>query len=268
MKQEAMALLAGESDPGRKMNLLREYLQAFALRSLHESGAFGSLSFVGGTALRFLFGLARFSEDLNFSLESPSGFKLEKWMGKLERDLRFAGFDATVSIKGDKVVQAAWVRVGGLLKEARLAALPSQKLSIKIEIDTKPPPGATLETRIINKFFLMGIRHHNLPCLMAGKIRAMLTRKYPKGRDWYDLLWYRTQIPPVDPDLNFLQSSLNQGLLDPKTALQASDWKQLLETKSKAEDWNKLVMDVDPFLEKRSDKDLLQPEYFLNAIKG
>src|SRR5690606_29399586 len=223
MKQEALAISAAEGDPGRRLNLLREYAQAFALRSLHEAGAFENLSFVGGTALRFLFDLARFSEDLDFSLENPAGSDLEEWMGKVERDLRFAGFDPSLSIKKDKVVQTVWLRMGGILKEAGLAALPAQKLSIKLEIDTRPPAGAKTETRIVNRFFLMGIRHHDLPCLMAGKIRALLTRGYPKGRDWYDLLWYRTRNPPVEPNLPFLNASLEQGTEG--EGIKASNWK-------------------------------------------
>src|SRR5690606_41391949 len=133
MKQEALAISAAEGDPGRRLNLLREYAQAFALRSLHEAGAFENLSFVGGTALRFLFDLARFSEDLDFSLENPAGSDLEKWMGKLERDFRFAGSDLSLSTRKDKVGQTAGLRRGGILREAGLAALRARKLPLRSE---------------------------------------------------------------------------------------------------------------------------------------
>lgn len=255
MKQEAMALAAGESDPGRKLNLLREYLQAFALRSLHESGAFAHLSFVGGTALRFLFGLRRFSEDLDFSLETPDGYALGNWAAKLERDLRFAGFEPSISLKQGKAVEIAWIGVTGILQELRLSALSSQKLSIKLEIDTRPPPGAATETRIMNRFFLMGIRHHALACLMAGKIRELLTRRYPKGRDWYDLLWYRSRVPAVEPDLGFLKACLDQG--PEKAILKAGDWRDDLAAKAEAADWPALVKDVAPFLENPAERNLL-----------
>ena len=84
MKDEALALSETSPDPDRKLNLLREYLQAFVLRSLSESEAFTRLSFVGDTALRFLFGLPRFSEDLDFSLERDAGYEPTKWLDKLE----------------------------------------------------------------------------------------------------------------------------------------------------------------------------------------
>ena len=82
MREEIIVLVKELADPTRKLNLLREYLQAFVLRSLHESEAFVHLSFVGGTALRFLFNLPRFSEDLDFSLETPEGYEPIKWMKK------------------------------------------------------------------------------------------------------------------------------------------------------------------------------------------
>jgi predicted nucleotidyltransferase component of viral defense system len=50
-------------------NLAREYLQALILQSLQREGAMTALAFHGGTALRFLFSLPRFSEDLDFALE-------------------------------------------------------------------------------------------------------------------------------------------------------------------------------------------------------
>lgn len=92
MKEQALEIVANIADPGEKLNRLREYLQAFALRSLHESEAFQCLSFVGGTALRFLYNLPRFSEDLDFSLEKAQNYVPEKWLSKLRRDLEFSGF--------------------------------------------------------------------------------------------------------------------------------------------------------------------------------
>ncbi|MDP2790426.1 MAG: nucleotidyl transferase AbiEii/AbiGii toxin family protein, partial [Rectinemataceae bacterium] len=94
MKTDALRLAKSAHDPIEAGNLLREYVQARILGSLHESRAFESLSFVGGTALRFLYALPRFSEDLDFSLETPDGYDAARWLKKLKRDLEFQGFDA------------------------------------------------------------------------------------------------------------------------------------------------------------------------------
>ena len=118
MKEQALAIIREVANPNDKMNLLREYLQAFALRSLHESEAFAGLSFVGGTALRFLHNLPRFSEDLDFSLEDKTHYQLEKWLEKLGRDLHFAKFDASVSLNARTAVHNASIKIPPLFKLA------------------------------------------------------------------------------------------------------------------------------------------------------
>ena len=50
-------------------NALKEIAQEIALMALSRTGFFRSAAFQGGTCLRILYGLERFSEDLNFVLE-------------------------------------------------------------------------------------------------------------------------------------------------------------------------------------------------------
>jgi hypothetical protein len=50
---------------------VREYLQARILEGLQNAGAMIHLAFQGGTALRFLYAIPRYSEDLGFALEKP-----------------------------------------------------------------------------------------------------------------------------------------------------------------------------------------------------
>lgn len=266
MKAQALEIAASVTDPGERLNRLREYLQAFVLRSLHESEAFQCLSFVGGTALRFLYGLPRFSEGLDFSLEQSHGYEPQKWLGKLKRDLTFAGFEATVTWNDRKTVQVGWVRVAALLREAGLAGLPGQKLSVKLEIDTRPPSGAALESRVVNRYFLVAFRHHDLSSLMAGKVHALCTRRYPKGRDWYDLLWYRAQSPPVSPNLRLLQAALDQT--EGAGAWPAEGWQEVLRRRLDALDVDALRDDVAPFLERPADRDLLTQEHIVSAIEA
>jgi hypothetical protein len=266
MKAQALEIAASVADPGERLNRLREYLQALVLRSLHESEAFRCLSFVGGTALRFLYGLPRFSEDLDFSLENAQGYAPQPWLGKLKRDLAFAGFEPTVTWNDRKTVQVGWVRVAGLLQEAGLAGLPGQKLSVKLEIDTRPPSGAALESRAVNRYFLMAFRHPDLPSLMAGKVHALCVRKYPKGRDWYDLLWYRAQSPPVSPNLRLLQAALDQT--EGARAWPAEGWREVLRRRLRTLDVDALRDDVTPFLERPEDRVLLTKEHLIRAIEG
>ncbi len=255
MKDEALAIVADVGDPGLKLNVLREYLQSCALRSLHESEAFLNLSFVGGTALRFLFNLPRFSEDLDFSLESAAGYDGERWMRKLKLDLELAGFKALVRWNSKGIVHKAWIRLGGILHEAGLASMRDQELSIKLEIDTRPPAGAICEKTIVTRHRILALQHHDMPSMFAGKIHALMTRGYSKGRDWYDLLWYLGQRPRPDPNLIQLQNELDQT--QGKDVVKAGDWRHILTARLNTLDVTALAEDVAPFLERPEERDLL-----------
>ena len=242
-------------DPGRRRNALREHLQAFIMRSLHESEASRALAFVGGTALRFLENLPRFSEDLDFSRIGSDEYDPVRWLGKLKRDLHLSGFDSTVRWIDRQPLQVAWIRTSSLLAEAGLSGHQEQKLSIKIEIDTRPPAGAALQRSVVTRHFTFVIRHHDLPSLMAGKLHALLTRGHPKGRDWFDLVWYRSRRPPVEPNVPFLQHALDQtrGAASPP----AADWRRLLRARLADIETGALARDVEPFLERPTDAGLL-----------
>jgi predicted nucleotidyltransferase component of viral defense system len=121
VKEQALALAQAAANRGQALNTLREYLQALVLRSFHESEAFRCVAFVGGTALRFLHGLPRFSEDLDFSLVSPDGYAGQAWMAKVKRDLALAGFTPEVTWNECKTVHTGWVRLRGLLHDAGLS---------------------------------------------------------------------------------------------------------------------------------------------------
>ena len=221
-------------DPVRRLNSLREYLQAFIMRSLHESEATRTIAFVGGTALRFLEDLPRFSEDLDFSQVLSDGYDPVRWLRKLKRDLHLAGFDSAVR----------WID-----------RTPVQ-VSIKVEVDTRPPAGAAMQRSVITRHFTFVIRHYDLPSLMAGKLHALLTRGYPKGRDWFDLVWYRSRRPPVEPNMRLLQHALDQS--QGADRYRAADWRGLLRARLADLDAAALVRDVAPFLERPADAALLE----------
>lgn len=266
MRDEALALARSPKDPAGKLNVLREYLQACVLRSLHESEAFACLSFVGGTALRFLYHLPRFSEDLDFSLETAAGYAPVKWLEKARKDLTAAGFDVAIRWNDRKTVHVAWIRFAGLLKAAGLAGMPDQKLSIKLEMDTRPPAGAATVSDIVNRHRVFALRHHDLPSLMAGKVHALLVRAYPKGRDWYDALWYRTQRPPVEPNRELLQNALDQT--EGMGTYDAQRWREAVRRRMEKLDTRILRDDVAPFLENPKEAQWLEHEYLRTALGG
>ena len=72
----------------------KEIMQEVVLCGLARSGFFDVAAFTGGTALRILHGIRRFSEDLDFSLLSPDNdFSFEKYLPYVKRELNANGFD-------------------------------------------------------------------------------------------------------------------------------------------------------------------------------
>ena len=256
--EQALALVRGMSDTGQAINRLREYLQAFVLRSFHESEAFGPLAFLGGTALRFLHGLPRYSEDLDFSLVSQQGYNPLSWMAKLKRDLLLSGFTPEMTWNDRKTVHVGWINVSGLLRTAGFSHRADQKLSIKVEIDTRPPRGARLERSVITRHLTFLVQHHDLPSLLAGKLHALICRQYVKGRDWYDLVWHLSLRPPNRPNEELLQAALDQtqgaGRHD------ARGWGTLVRNRLASLAMPAILKDVAPFLERPQDAALLTRE--------
>jgi len=266
VKDHALALVDKAPDRGQALNALREYLQALVLRSFHESEAFRCLAFVGGTALRFLHGLPRFSEDLDFSVVSPEGYVGQAWMGKVKRDLALAGFTPEVTWNDRKTVHTGWVRLGGLLREAGLSSLADEKLAIKVEVDTRPPEGGKCERMIVTRHLPFLLQYYDLPSLMAGKLHALMTRRYAKGRDWYDLVWYLSQRPPVAPNLTLLGNALEQT--QGAEHEDARRWTEAVRARLLAMDMKALLQDVGPFLERPTDAGMISRDNLLALLEA
>ena len=265
MKDQALALVEKATDRGQALNTLREYLQALVLRSFYESEAFRCVAFVGGTALRFLHGVPRFSEDLDFSLVSPEGYAGKGWMAKVKRDLALAGFTPEVTWNDRKTVHTGWVRLCGLLREAGLSPLADEKLAIKVEMDTRPPEGGHCERQIVTRHLSFLLQYYDPPSLMAGKLHALLTRRYAKGRDWYDLVWYLSQRPPVAPNLLLLENALNQT--QGEKHVDARQWREAVRSRLLAMDMNALLEDVGPFLERPQDAGMITRDNLLALLE-
>ncbi len=265
MKEQALALARDAANRGQALNALREYLQALVLRSLHEAEAFRCLAFVGGTALRFLHGLPRFSEDLDFSLVSPDEYAGQAWMAKVKRDLALAGFTPDVTWNDRKTVHTGWVRLRGLLHDAGLSPMADENLAIKVEVDTRPPGGGRCERRIVTRHLSFLLQYHDQPSLMAGKLHALLTRRYAKGRDWYDLIWYLSQRPAVAPNLALLQNALDQT--QGADRVDARRWMEEVRSRLLVMDMKALLEDVGPFLERPQDATLITRENLLGLLE-
>lgn len=248
-----------------KLNLTREFLQILCLKILSDKGYFDHLAFVGGTSLRILFDLRRFSEDLDFSIYNRKGFDLKKMDGDLGRSFKLTNLPFEPKIKSEGSVHYVLMKFTGLLKELELAAVSEQRLSIKLEIDMNPPEGWNLTDTVVNKIYLFRITHYDLPSLYAGKLHACFFRKFTKGRDLYDFVWYLGK--KTSPNFTLLNSAIRQTeKKDP--GIHEKNFKAFLLGGIKRIDFDAAKKDVERFLEDKKELDILNRKTIQNTVES
>lgn len=194
------------------LDALREIMQEITLAALSRTDFFEKAAFYGGTALRIFYGLDRFSEDLDFSLlKADEGFKLEPYFSAILTEFKALGIKVRINEKEktkNSSIESAFLKTETIWKELVLEDVLKQTgvksnkpIKIKIEVDRKPPLGFQTEEKLLIRPFSFYVRCFKLPSLFAGKLHALLYRKWNnrvKGRDWYDLEWYIKKGVPLD----------------------------------------------------------------------
>ena len=249
MKAYLRKLCAEADSPLNARHLMREYLQARILQSLQRVGAMQGLAFHGGTALRFLYSIPRYSEDLDFALERASeAYDFRACLRQIERDFSAEAYQLDFKVNDKQVVHKAFVRWRGLLYELGLSGHTTEVLAIKIEVDTNPPPGAIVTTTALQRHVRLNLQHHDRASLLAGKLHAILQRAYPKGRDIYDLWWYLSQPDWPEPNLSQLESALAQsGWTGP--ALTRENWRGAVRDRVAQLNWqDDVIRDIQAFI--------------------
>jgi len=234
---------------------VREITQEVALAALGRTEFFKHAMFQGGTCLRIIYGLNRFSEDLDFILkEANRDFELQPHLGAVSDELKAYGYDIEIvdRSKAGVAVKKAFLKDNSLGKILQLRYAdksgPLKKIRIKFEVDTNPPLGSRMEIKYVDFPFISSVTVQDKPSLFAGKLHALLCREYVKGRDWYDFLWYTSQDAGIN--YGFLSSALRQQgpwrhrdiQVDLKWCLEH------LESKISSVDWHEAREDVRRFV--------------------
>lgn len=267
MKDYLAELVRASPTPAQARNAMREYLQARILGALQRAGAMIPLAFHGGTALRFLYATARYSEDLDFALEKDRDrYDFRVYLQTIQRELTAEGYAVELKVNDKKVVHSAFVRFPGLLYELALSPHRSEALAVKIEVDTNPPAGAVLTTSVVRRHILLQLQHHDRASLLAGKLHAILQRSYVKGRDLYDLLWYLSDPNWPAPNLTLLNNALHQTGWKGKP-LTEENWRDAVRERLQTVAWEQVVDDVRPFLESSADPNLLTRENSMQLLE-
>ena len=216
----------------------------------------------------FLFSMPRFSEDLDFALERPRpSYDFQGYLEAIRRRLKHEGYAIELKISDKKTVQAAFVRFPGLPFELGLSPRETQVLSVKIEVDTRPPEGAGLATTLVRRHVTLQIQHHDRASLLAGKLHAILMRAHTKGRDLYDLLWYLSDRTWPEPNLVLLNHALVQTGWD-QGPLDAGAWRGVVRDQLNRVDFRRARMDLAPFIESEHDLGLVTRENLIGLLEG
>lgn len=233
---------------------LKEILQEVALYALWRADFFEIAAFQGGTSLRILHGLPRFSEDLDFILKRPDeNFAWTAFLNPLVEGLETFGLKSEVLDKGrmDQRVRKALLKDNSVARQLRLGFYEGpadRKLSIKLEIDINPPEGSGYEYRYLDFPLDFEVCQQDLSSNFALKIHALLCRPFLKGRDWYDFNWYVKQ--GVSPNLGLLRAALEQyGPWQGRVLAVDRQWlEDTLREKIATIDWTAAADDVRRFL--------------------
>lgn len=262
-------------------NALKEIFQEIALLGLWRAKFFEKAAFYGGSALRILYGLDRFSEDLDFSLlNKKSDFDLTSYNHAIVKELNAFGFESTIEtkIKSSKTnVESAFIKAESKKQFIAIEA-PSgiiknihsmQIIKIKMEVDINPPDLFDTESKFLLQPISFPIKSFIESDLFAGKVHALLCRpwlKRIKGRDWYDFVWYVSRNTPLN--LTHLKERLVQNKAwEQKNIFNENDVINLLSKKIQETDFNKAKEDVFKFIQDKSKIAVWSPEFFMAVLE-
>jgi len=261
------------------LSALREIMQEIALAGLSRTDFFEKAAFYGGTALRIFYGLDRYSEDLDFSLLKPdSNFSIEPYFKAILDEFKSLGLTVSINEKkktNQTAIDSAFLKAKTIWQEIVLEDIiketgvrSNKTLKIKIEVDRQPPLNFKTEEKLLLRPFSFYVKCFTKPSLFAGKMHALLFRKWQnrvKGRDWYDLEWYIKKGIPLD---------VNHFLTRAKDTI---DWQgdsiyneqiiELLDAKIESVSFSSIKEDVVRFIQNDDVLNIWSSKYFKDLIR-
>ncbi|WDF55766.1 nucleotidyl transferase AbiEii/AbiGii toxin family protein [Mucilaginibacter sp. KACC 22063] len=257
---------------------LREVMQEIALAGLSRAGFFEKAAFYGGTALRIFYGLDRFSEDLDFSLlAADPQFSLGKYQDAIISEFSSLGMQVAIREKQKTNltnIDSAFLKSETIWKELVLENIIPQSglnqvanITIKIEVDREPPLGFDTEEKLLLRPASFYVKCLTLPNLFAGKMHALLFRKWGKnvkGRDWYDMEWYIRKGIPLNLS-HFVIRAKDSGDWD-KDEITEAEFRELLKQKIDAVKMDYVINDIRRFIKDPKVLDIWSPQYFHDLV--
>ena len=250
-------------------NIQHEVMQKIALAGLARGGFFEKAAFYGGTCLRLLHNMRRFSEDMDFSLLEPDlGFRFEDYFPAVVEEFKLAGKDVEIKMKHKgqpSAIESAFLKESSDVFD--IGFTTEKRLKVKIEVDIDPPPKFSTEMKTATSPRTFWVRSYTLPDLLAGKVSAALFRKWKrriKGRDWYDVAWYIARRVPLDMAHlveRAKESAPEADVSTPEKVIAAFD------ARIDAIDFANARADVEPYVMDKSELDIWSAEFFRQMVR-
>ena len=261
-------------------NAIKEITQSIVLIGLSRSNFFSKASFYGGTALRIFYGLNRYSEDLDFTLNAvDESFSLAPYVQSIINVAKSYGIDLNVEVKSKKIetpIESAFAKLNTFqtfisfnIDERLTSRLHKDELiKVKFEVDCNPALGFDVESKWITEPELASINVLDIESLFSGKLHAILCRKYEntvKGRDFYDFIFYINK--KIKPNLNYLKNKLiESNILDKDAVFTIDILKEMLVQRFNQIDFKQVRDDAQKFVMKNEDLSLYCKELFIDCV--
>ena len=258
---------------------MREIMQQIALAGLYRVGFYNKAAFYGGTALRIFYKLDRFSGDLDFSLmEKDMDFDLSTYLEAVKNEFSSIGMNVSVSIKKKQKtsdIESAFLKSETIWSEIVLQNTVAQmgldrtiRVKIKLEVDTNPPLGFETEEHLLIRPYSFFVRCFQIQDLFAGKMHALLFRKWKsnvKGRDWYDLEWYIRRGTPLNLH-HFMLRAIDSGDWT-KESMTEAELRMLLAQRIDQINMERAKDDIKRFIKDPKVLDIWSPSYFHKLVE-
>ena len=256
-----------------EMNARREIFQEITLAGLSRGKFFEKASFYGGTALRIFYGLDRFSEDLDFTLNNiDANFTLENYIPFINEEFQLLDLKVELdyySKKSDGQIESAFLKSDTILANLSIVNKTGllKALKIKIEVDTIPPLKFETESKLLFRPYSFYINVLKKEFLFAGKLHALLFRNWKsrvKGRDWYDFEWYMRNQIPVSIS-HFYERAFQNGIID-EIQLTPELVKEMIIKKIDAVNLDDAKSDIERFISSPDKLNIWSKQYFKDLV--
>ena len=176
--------------------ILKEFIQCQILEYLSNSPYISKLSFIGGTNLRLIKHIDRFSEDLDFDCKNMEKEEFLSMTDSVLRHLIDLGYDVQPKDREHDHLVAfrRSLYFPQLLFSLQMSGYRNERFLIKIEMQDQQIPYKTIPAFVQSCGFYFPVPVPPDDVLCSMKLSAVLNRS--KGRDFYDVMFLLGQTKP------------------------------------------------------------------------